>query len=401
MQDIQQQIEYLTRGNIEILPTPDTLTEQLKKDTPLRVKLGIDPTAPDLHLGHTVCLQLLKRFQDLGHIPVLLIGGFTAQLGDPTGRNETRPPLSPQDVQANAETYLNQASKILDLDKTEIVNNNDWLTPLNLTDILKLLGHTTVNQIIAKDAFGKRLDDGHPLYMHEIIYPILQGYDSVHIKADIELGGQDQRFNVLMGRHLQKQFGQSSQTVMLTPLLVGTDGSKKMSKSFGNSIGINDEPNDMFGKVMSIPDTLIVDWYSLLTNTSQTKISTIKTSLQSKSVNPRDLKIELAQQLIAIYHSDDAAQSATQNFITKFQKKEIPDDIPSIEINPNEFPSIAHLLHHIEFTPSLSEAKRKIKEGAIKINSEKISIDFTPNNINNNDVIQLGKRQFARLILDT
>ena len=395
--DINEQIKYLTTGNIEILPGgEEALVSKLKLNRPLRVKLGIDPTSPDLHLGHTVCLQLLRRFQDLGHIPVLIIGGFTAQLGDPTGRNEARPPLTPEQVETNSQTYLDQVRKILDMNKTEIVNNNDWFKNFALDKVLKLFSTVTVNQLIAKEAFGERLDKGFPLYMHEIVYPILQGYDSVEIKADIEIGGQDQRFNVLAGRDLQKYHSQDAQIVMLAPLLVGLDGKKKMSKSVGNYIGISEDPKDIYGKTMSLPDALLLDWYSLVLSLPSNEFESIKKRL-NEGENPRDLKMQLAREIIKLYYSEEAAQSAEQDFISKFQKREIPTEIPEFSDFDDET-SLAQILFATNMTSSVSEAKRKIKEGAVKIDGEKvISLELKGSELKDDSVIQLGKRNFIKI----
>ncbi len=386
---MKDQIKYLTCGNVEILPHGIVALEaKLKKNRPLRVKLGIDPTSPDLHLGHTVCLQILKRFQDLGHIPILIIGGFTAQLGDPTGRNEARPPLSEEDVKKNSETYLEQVAKILDINKIEIVNNNAWLRDMKLAEILKLMSLNTVNQIIAKEAFGERLDKGFPLYMHEILYPILQAYDSVQVKADIEIGGQDQRFNVLAGREMQKHFGQEEQIVMLAPLLIGLDGKKKMSKSFGNYIGVFEAANEMYGKTMSLADEQMLSWYCQLLNILPENLK--------ENQNPRDLKMQLAREIIKIYHSEEKALEAEQDFIKRFQKREIPEDIKEFS-DFNEEHTLAQIMHLSGMCESIGEAKRKIKEGAVKLNNEKLLEEFKSINLKTGDILQLGKRKFIKI----
>ncbi|HEY9886201.1 MAG TPA: tyrosine--tRNA ligase, partial [Vampirovibrionales bacterium] len=325
---LEEQAEYLMNGCFEVLPEGKTaLISKLKKaqeeKRPLRVKLGIDPTAKDLHLGHTVCLQVLKKFQKLGHLPVLIIGGFTAQLGDPTGRNEARPPLTNEQVAENAQSFLEQFAKVLDLSKVEVVNNADWLQNLSLKEILHLASTTTVNQIIGKEAFGERLEAGHPLYVHEIFYPILQGYDSVKLKADIEIGGQDQRFNVLAGRSLQKIFQQTPQAILLMPLLIGLDGKRKMSKTFDNFIALKDSPEEMFGKTMSLPDELLLDWFSLVLAYSPKEISKIKLAIEDGE-NPKNYKVKLAKALIETYYDENLANKAEQDFIQKFSKKQIP-----------------------------------------------------------------------------
>ena len=402
--NINEQIDYLLSGGIEVLPLgKEALADKLKKaentKKPLRVKLGIDPTAADLHLGHTVCLQLLRRFLELGHKPVLIFGGFTAQLGDPTGRNEARPPLTEAEVQENTQQFLKQVAKVIDLDKIEIVNNADWLTPLTLKEIIKLASSTTVNQIIGKEAFGERLEAGHPLYLHEIFYPLLQGYDSVAIKADIEIGGQDQRFNVLAGRDLQKYFNQETQIVMLAPLLIGLDGKKKMSKTSNNFIGLTDSPDDIFGKTMSLPDTQMLNWYSLSTCSTAAQIQDFSIKLNNSNHNPRDLKVELAKKIIELYHSKEEAEKAEQNFIIKFQKKEIPDERVKIKLNTN---SLVDFIVEANIRAGLtkSEARRLIVQGGIKLNGNKVELEKALENnlLKLGDIIQIGKRDFLEVV---
>jgi tyrosyl-tRNA synthetase len=393
----EEQVEYLTSGNAEVLPGGKKvllakLKEASSQKRPLRVKLGIDPTGTELHLGHTVCLQLLKRFQNLGHLPVLLIGGFTAQLGDPTGRNEARPPLTENQVRDNAKTFLDQVKKIIDLDKIEVVNNADWLTSLSLGEVLKIASTSTINQLVAKEAFGERLDNGHPLYVHEIFYPILQGYDSVAIKADIEIGGQDQRFNLLAGRDLQKHFGQEAQIVMMLPLLVGLDGKKKMSKTSDNYISLQDSPNEMFGKTMSLPDTLLTSWYELVLPTTTKDVNAIKEELAS-GANPRDLKMKLAKQIIELYYSQKDALEAEQDFIAKFQKREIPDELAEFKYENGK--SLVDVLFDSGLVASKGEAKRLIAGQGVQVNSTKASLEDT---LQAGDVVQVGKRKFVKLV---
>ncbi len=396
-EEFARQADYLCMGGAEVLPSgKQALISKLKKaqseNRPLRVKLGIDPTGSDLHLGHTVCLQILKRFQNLGHLPVLLIGGFTAQLGDPTGRNEARPPLTEEQVKENSGTFLEQVAKVLDLSKTEVVNNADWLSGLSLSELLKLASTTTINQLIAKEAFGERLDKGFPLYLHEIFYPILQGYDSVAIKADIEIGGMDQRFNVLAGRDLQKHFGQDPQIVLLMPLLVGLDGKKKMSKTSNNYIALLDKPEEIFGKTMSLPDELLMTWFELVLPTSLERRDEVKAKI-SNNINPRDLKMELAREIINLYYSPEAAFNAEQDFIAKFQKKEIPINIPEFKLEPDK--SLIDVLAESGLVSSKGEAKRLIAGHGVQINSQKASLDSL---VVIGDIIQVGKRKFVKLI---
>lgn len=394
---IDEQVEYLMSGGAEILPVgKKSLKEKLIKardeKRPLRIKLGIDPTGSDLHLGHTVCLQVLRRFQNLGHQPVLLIGGFTAQLGDPTGRNEARPPLTEEEVKKNAESFLSQISKVIDLKKVEVVNNADWLSKLSLNEILKLASTTTINQLVGKEAFGERLEQGHPLFVHEIFYPILQGYDSVAIKADIEIGGTDQRFNVLAGRDLQKHFGQDPQIILMMPLLIGLDGKKKMSKTSDNYIALQDPPTEMFGKTMSLPDEQLINWWELLTDSPVQETQEFKEQLKN-GANPRDLKMKLARKIIEFYYNEQEALKAQEDFITKFQKKELPDEIAEFKLQENQ--SLIDLLFEAGLVASKSEARRLIAGQGVKVNSEKATLETE---LKKDDVIQVGKRKFVRLI---
>jgi len=394
----EEQAAYLMNGGAEVLPSgKNALIEKLKEASergqPLRVKLGIDPTGADLHLGHTVCLQVLRRFQTLGHQAVLLIGGFTAQLGDPTGRNEARPPLTEVQVSENAKTFLEQVKQVIDLERTEIVNNANWLSTLTLGEVLKLASTTTVNQLIGKEAFGERIESGNPLYLHEIFYPILQGYDSVAIRADIEIGGQDQRFNVLAGRDLQRYFGQKAQAVLLMPLLIGLDGKKKMSKTSDNYIALHDSPSEMFGKTMSLPDEQLLNWFALCTDSSTREIEDIKHKLASGQVNPRDIKMQLGEKIVTLYYSPEAAQAAKDDFIAKFQKREIPDSMPEFKLESNK--NIVDVLVEASLVESKGEAKRLIAGQGVKVNSSKATLE-TP--LKCGDVLQVGKRKFIRLV---
>ena len=361
----------------------------------LRIKLGIDPTSTDLHLGHTVCLHLLRKFQLHGHKPVLIIGGFTAMVGDPSGRNEARPPLTYEQVQENAKTYLEQVGKILDLKNTEVVNNYEWLSKISSVEFVKLAHLVTINQLIGKEAFGNRLENDEPLYLHEVLYPILQGYDSYVVKADIEIGGTDQTFNVLFGRHIQKYFNQDQQLVILNPLLVGLDGKKKMSKSFNNYIALKDLPNEIFGKSMSIPDELILSYFNV-TDVSILEIEKYKADLK-QGKNPRDVKMELGSKLVTLLYDSNQAVAAKENFIKQFQKNEIPEDIGEYKIS--EPLKITDLILQSKLAPSKSEAKRLIEGGGVKLKSEKISDpNFMITAEHKNLVLQIGKRKFVRII---
>jgi len=385
--------QFLPGGSTELA---NLYYEADKEKRQLRIKLGIYPTSTDLHLGHTVCLYLLRRFQEHGHKVVLIIGGFTAMVGDPSGRNEARPPLTKEDVENNSKTYLEQVEKILSTEKKlfEVVNNYDWLSKLGLKDILELAHLVTVNQLIGKEAFGNRIENKEPLYLHEVLYPILQGYDSVQVKADIEIGGIDQTFNVLFGRHVQKHFKQKPQLVILNPLLIGLDGKKKMSKTFNNYISLTDPPNEIFGKAMSIPDDLILS-YMNLTDTQVKEMHSFSKQLQD-GVNPRDIKLELAFRLVQQLHNLSEAEKAKKNFITQFQKNEIPDDIELYCLQ--EPMKIIDVMHKANLVPSKSEAKRLIDGGGVKLNSVKIS---DPNYVieekHKGVVLQIGKRKFVRI----
>lgn len=398
--NIDDQVKILTQGVVDLKPggaetLKTLLKESQEKNKPLRVKLGIDPTSSDLHLGHMVCINKLRQFQDFGHQAVLLIGGYTAQVGDPSGRNEARPSLSADEVSNYAQTYIEQVSKVVDMDKVQIVNNADWFSKFSMTDMIKLAAKVTVNQMIAKDAFGKRLDAGQPLYAHEIIYPLLQGFDSVEIEADIELGGTDQLFNLMVGRDLQKSYEQRPQLAMTMPLLVGLDGVKKMSKSYQNYIGINDSANDIYGKTMSIPDELILDYFTLAAQALPDEVDAINKKLDSGE-NPRNLKDELAQKIVSIYYSIEDGKQASENFINQFKKNEIPDDIPEMQVTTKV--KVIDLLAETKLCASKGEAKRLIAGGGVKLAGEKVedpNFEILPEH---DAVLQVGKRKFVKLI---
>ncbi|MCE2928686.1 MAG: tyrosine--tRNA ligase [Candidatus Caenarcaniphilales bacterium] len=397
---LEKQTESLMQGVVELKPGGYTaLLDLLKKaqseKRQLRIKLGIDPTSSDLHLGHMVCIQKLRQFQELGHLPVLLIGGYTAQVGDPSGRNEARPPLSKDDVANYAKTYLDQVSRVIDLSQVELVNNADWFDKFTMTDMVKLASKVTVNQMIAKEAFGKRLDAGQPLYAHEIIYPLLQGYDSVEIKADIELGGTDQLFNLMVGRDLQRNYGQEAQLCMTMPLLIGLDGAKKMSKTSQNYIALNDSPQDIFGKTMSIPDELILDYFTLAARASIEKVSSIQARLSSGE-NPRFIKDELAREIVTIYYSQEEAIKASENFVSLFKNKEIPEDIQEFKLNGNSV--LADILVASSLCESKGEAKRLIQGGGVKLDGNKLDNPQMDLNDSIGKVLQAGKRKFVRLV---
>ena len=391
-QSIDQIISELKRGVEDVYSEAD-LVEKLKENRPLRIKLGADPTAPDIHLGHTVVLNKLRQFQNFGHEVIFLIGDFTATVGDPSGKNATRPPLSREDVLRNAETYKEQIFKILDPQKTKIVFNSDWLGELGTVGMIRLASNYTVARMLERDDFKKRFSNQQPIAIHEFIYPLLQGHDSVHLRADVELGGTDQTFNLLIGRELQKADGQKPQVAMTLPLLVGLDGEKKMSKSLGNYIGVTEAPSEMFGKIMSISDELMWDWYNLLSFRPLTEIAQLKADV-ANGKNPRDVKILLAKEIIARFHDEAAADAAEQEFINRFQKGAIPDEMPEFTFEGEM--GLASLLKEAGLVPSTSEAIRAAQQGGVKIDGEKVE-DVKQTAQKGTFVYQVGKRKFARV----
>lgn len=391
-QSIETILAELKRGVEDIYSEAD-LIEKLKENRPLRVKLGADPTAPDIHLGHTVVLNKLRQFQNFGHEVIFLIGDFTATVGDPSGKNTTRPPLSREDVLRNAETYKEQIFKILDPQKTRIVFNSEWLGELGTVGMIRLASNYTVARMLERDDFKKRFANNQPIAIHEFIYPLLQGHDSVALQADVELGGTDQTFNLLIGRELQKSAGQKPQVAMTLPLLVGLDGEKKMSKSLGNYIGVTEAPNEMFGKIMSISDELMWDWYNLLSFRPLAEIAQLKADVEAGK-NPRDVKILLAKEIIARFHNEDAANAAEQEFINRFQKGAMPDEMPEFTFEGDI--GLATLLKEAGLVPSTSEAIRSAQQGGVKIDGEKVD-DVRQNAQKGTFVYQVGKRKFARV----
>lgn len=398
MTDIMQALAEIKRGAEEIL-VEDELLEKLKTGKPLKIKAGFDPTAPDLHLGHTVLINKMRQFQQLGHEVIFLIGDFTGMIGDPTGKNVTRKPLTREDVLANAETYKEQVFKILDPAKTRVEFNSTWMEALGAAGMLKLASRQTVARMMERDDFKKRYKEGQAIAIHEFMYPLVQGWDSVALESDIELGGTDQKFNLLMGRELQKSEGHRPQTVLMMPLLEGLDGVQKMSKSLGNYIGITDSPNDMFGKVMSISDVLMWRYFDLLSFKPIEQINEFKQQAEN-GANPRDFKIELAKELIARFHNEDAAQAAHQEFINRFQKGAMPDEIDEKSVTTDGGSlAIANVLKEAGLVSSTSEAMRMIKQGAVKIDGEKISDNKLQCAAGTEAVYQVGKRKFAKVSL--
>ncbi|HDR0737315.1 tyrosine--tRNA ligase [Pasteurella multocida] len=392
MTEINTVLAELKRGVDEILSEAD-LIEKLKENRPLRVKLGADPTAPDIHLGHTVVLNKLRQFQQFGHEVIFLIGDFTGMVGDPSGKNTTRPPLSRDDVLRNAETYKQQIYKILDPQKTRIVFNSSWLGELGTEGMIRLTSNYTVARMLERDDFKKRFSNNQPIAIHEFIYPLLQGYDSVALDADIELGGTDQKFNLLVGRELQKSAGQKPQVAITLPLLLGLDGEKKMSKSLGNYIGVAESPTEMFGKVMSISDELMWDWYDLLSFRPLTEIAQLKQEVENGR-NPRDIKVLLAKEIIARFHSEADAEAAEQEFINRFQKGAMPEDMPELTFEGEM--GLANLLKEAGLVASTSEANRMVQQGGVKIDGEKVE-DAKLVIKASAAVYQVGKRKFARV----
>ncbi|AUK49870.1 tyrosine--tRNA ligase [Pasteurella multocida] len=392
MTEINTVLAELKRGVDEILSEAD-LIEKLKENRPLRVKLGADPTAPDIHLGHTVVLNKLRQFQQFGHEVIFLIGDFTGMVGDPSGKNTTRPPLSRDDVLRNAETYKQQIYKILDPQKTRIVFNSSWLGELGTEGMIRLTSNYTVARMLERDDFKKRFSNNQPIAIHEFIYPLLQGYDSVALDADIELAGTDQKFNLLVGRELQKSAGQKPQVAITLPLLVGLDGEKKMSKSLGNYIGVAESPTEMFGKVMSISDELMWDWYDLLSFRPLTEIAQLKQEVENGR-NPRDIKVLLAKEIIARFHSEADAEAAEQEFINRFQKGAMPEDMPELTFEGEM--GLANLLKEAGLVASTSEANRMVQQGGVKIDGEKVE-DAKLVIKASTAVYQVGKRKFARV----
>jgi tyrosyl-tRNA synthetase len=406
MVNIEEQIRIISKGTDEIINIDD-LKGKLKKaqstGRPLVVKLGLDPTAPDIHLGHTVVLRKIRQFQDLGHRAVIIIGDFTGMIGDPTGRSKTRRQLTCDEVIENARTYEKQIFKVLDKGKTEVRFNSEWLSKLNFSDVIKLSSKCTVARMLERDDFQKRFEAHESIGVHEFFYPLMQGFDSVELKADVEIGGIEQRFNILMGRNLQKDYSQESQIALFMPLLEGIDGSEKMSKSLGNYIGIDETAEDMYGKVMSIPDKLILKYFKLVTDIHPDGIEAITAQLTGNEVNPRDVKMRLAREITALYHGTAGAGKAEEHFRTVFQKREMPDHLAEFilteEMMDGTQVDLVKLLLSLGFTESKSEARRLIIQGAVKLNGVK-QLETRASGLKNGDIIQAGKLKFARLVVE-
>lgn len=399
----EEQFHIIQSGAAQIVPE-EALMEKLKRNKPLNVKLGVDPTAPDIHLGHAVPLRKMRQFQDLGHEVTLIIGDGTALIGDPSGRNTTRPQLSRDQVKANAQTYVDQAFKVLDPEKTTLRYNSEWILDLNMEELLKLLSNFTVARILERDDFHNRYTSGQPISLHEFLYPVMQAYDSVVINADVELGGTDQLFNLLAGRELMEKMGMEPQVCLTLPLLEGTDGVKKMSKSYGNYIGLTDEPNDMFGKVMSIPDELMVKYYRLASTMSVADIDAIEEGLAQGSLHPNRVKRDLAQNIVSAYYDEAAAREAEAAFDRVFKNHDMPDEIDDFEadLTPNDegLVYLAKIIHDAGMTQSVGDARRMIDGGGVRIDGDPVpakQYNIAPEAIKGH-VVQVGKRKYARIV---
>ncbi len=399
---LNEQMDLIKRGTSEIIPEEELvqkIEKSIKENNPLNIKLGCDPTRPDLHLGHSVVLRKLAQFQEIGHTAILIIGDFTGMIGDPSGRNSSRPPLSFEEARENSKSYFEQASKILHKEKTRIVYNSEWLGKMNFEDVIKLASKYTVARMLERDDFTKRFKGGIPISLHEILYPLAQAMDSVAIKSDVELGGTDQKFNLLVGRDIQREFGLPPQVIITLPLLVGTDGVEKMSKSYDNYIGINETPKEIYGKTLSIPDDLIYLYFVLTTDVPNNELESIRQLLEDKSVNPRDIKRSLARKLVEMYHSKEAAVDAENEFDNIFVKKGLPDEIAEFIFDNGEKEiDILDLIVKVGFAPSKAEARRLVSQGGVSIENEKITDIKAVIKLDKNQVLKVGKRNFIKLI---
>ena len=398
---LNEQLDVIKRGASEIIPEEELISKiekSIKSNTQLIIKLGCDPSRPDLHIGHSVVLRKLEQFQSLGHQAVLIIGDFTGMIGDPSGRNITRPSLSLEEARKNGQSYFEQASKILDKEKTKILHNSDWLGKMSFEDVIRLSSKYTVARMLERDDFTKRYKTGLPISMHELLYPLAQAMDSVVIKSDVELGGTDQKFNLLVGRDIQREHGLEPQVILTMPLIAGTDGVEKMSKSYDNYIGISDPPKDIYGRTLSIPDKLIYNYFELATDISKDELAKIKNKLEDGKTNPRNLKRQLARTFVRMYYDELASKNAEDEFDKIFIKKDVPDEIP--EFNLSAFSgqiNIMDLIVEVKFAPSKSEARRLVLQGGVSIDSKKINDINTSINIKNGQILKVGKRKFAKL----
>lgn len=397
---LNEQMDIIKRGVVEIIPEEELvkkIEKSLKTSKPLNIKLGCDPSRPDLHIGHSVVIRKLAQFQELGHQAILIIGDFTGMIGDPSGRNATRPALTLEATRINGNSYFEQASKILHKEKTKIVYNSEWLGKMSFEDVIKLASKYTVARMIERDDFTKRFKSGEPISVHEFLYPLAQAMDSVAIESDVELGGTDQKFNLLVGRDIQREYGIEPQVILTMPLLVGTDGVEKMSKSYDNYIGISDEPSQIFGRTLSIPDNLIYQYFELATNVSNQKLAEIKSQLADKTVNPRDVKRELARSLVTMYHNQQAAEIAQQEFDNIFINKGLPDEIEEFSVGDNKEINILDLIILVNFAPSKGEARRLVLQGGVSIDGNKISDVQSSVSVIAGMILKVGKRKFIKL----
>ncbi|HZG13708.1 MAG TPA: tyrosine--tRNA ligase [Candidatus Bathyarchaeia archaeon] len=405
-QEVERQLSILRRGTVEIIPEEE-LRKKLERfvvtGKPLKIKLGLDPSAPDIHVGHTVVLQKMRQFQELGHHIQLLIGDFTGRIGDPTGKSETRKQLSEEQIQINAKSYVEQFGKVLDTEKVEVVFNSTWLAPMTFADVVQLAAKTTVARMMERDDFEKRFKNEQPISVHEFFYPLMQGYDSVALECDVELGGTDQKFNLLMGRQLQKEYGQEQQVVMMMPLLEGLDGVQKMSKSLGNYIGVNEPPNEIYGKSMSIPDELMMRYYELATDLSPEELEELRKGIADGTVHPRDAKMKLAKTFVRMFHGEAEAEEAENYFKTVFQQRALPTDLPEVTLDKaayeNGEANIVNLIFDLKLADSKGDARRSVQQGAVKVNEEKIADINASISLADDMVVQVGKRKFAKIKL--
>ena len=396
---LNEQMDLIKRGTEEILPE-ELLVQKIERSTkekkPLKIKLGCDPSKPDLHIGHSVVLRKLKHFQDLGHESTLVIGDFTAMIGDPTGRNKTRPQLTISEAKENAKTYVEQCKVILDVNNIKIVYNSEWLSKMNFFDVVKLSSSYTVARMLERDDFTKRFKSGTPISIHEFLYPLAQAHDSVQLSADVELGGTDQKFNLLVGRDLQRDCGQEPQCIITTPLLEGTDGSDKMSKSYGNQIGIQDPPEEIFGKVLSIKDSMILRWYALATDSDSSRLLKVEKKLNDPTINPMEIKRELARSIVNMYHDSEKALAAERHFDSVVVKKGVPDNIPVFNLIDED--TVVNILHSSGLLKSKGEVRRMIKQGAVTLNGEKVNDIYARISKSGEQIFRIGKRKFLKII---
>jgi tyrosyl-tRNA synthetase len=398
----EEQLDILVRDAVDVV-SREELLEKLKRGRPLRIKYGADPSAPDLHLGHSVPLRRLRRFQELGHQIIFIIGDFTGRIGDPSGRSKTRPMLSEEEIAANAETYARQVDKILDVSRCEVVYNSQWFNNMGAEGLLRLSSHYTVARMLERDDFAQRMAQGSPIALVELLYPLVQGYDSVAVEADVEVGGTDQLFNFLVGRDIMRAYGMEPQVVVTWPLLVGTDGVDKMSKSLGNYIGITEPPQEMFGKLMSLPDEALPQYLALLLEWPPEKVREAERAMASGEINPRDLKDEMAQQIVASYHGQDAAWAASEEFRRVFSRRQLPSDMPDIIVRREDVTDdslwIVRLITLAGFASSNSEARRLVQQGGVRINDQLVRDENASVTVRTGDILKVGKRRFGRIVV--